>query len=80
MPKVSEYIKYLQETFEDDEVVAIDIWAVEDILNVADSVGKPHLPPDVAADILDSVASNIDANEGLTWEIFGEAVSKYFSN
>jgi hypothetical protein len=80
MPKVSEYIKYLQEAYEDDEIVAIDIWGVEDILNVADSAGKPQLPPDVAADILDSAASNIDANEGLTWELFEEAVSKYFSN
>jgi len=66
-----EHIKSYKQQFIDGSAIA-SIWTVDDVQSVMDKTGLyKGLTEDQAKEVLATVARNLDANEGINWDVIG---------
>jgi hypothetical protein len=76
MTTVKELIKFLQERYDPDDVVAYDLWSSEDVLDKAREM-KIYMTKEQVDEALESIDRNKDAEIGITWYTIGNAVESF---
>jgi len=76
MPTIKEVISHLKKNYKLNDVIAISIWSVDDILECADR----KITKKQAEDILNIVNDNQDAELGINWDTLKEAIDYYFED
>lgn len=67
MPTVKDYIEQLQNLYKPDDVIAVHLWQVDDVLGKAEEM-EVKLSKGDAEDIIETIHSHIDSEFGITWE------------
>lgn len=75
--KIHELIKYLVNNFQPNDVVAYDIWSVEDVRS--DYAGGSNLTQEEAEDVLQRIDDRKDATIGITWDTVSTTVAEVIS-
>jgi hypothetical protein len=80
--KIKNLIKFFKENYNLEEECAYSLWTKEDIKTALDDYNsdnglKIKLTNKQINDILIKIDSNLDANNGITWEILSNEVENY---
>jgi len=67
MTTAKEHIEWLKQHYKDDEVLAVAIWQVDDVLVQAEERGI-KVSKEQAEDILERIDRMQDATLGITWD------------
>lgn len=73
MPTVKEIIETLQQNYEEDDVLAVHIWSVEDVMYAAEEI-EISITKGRAEEILDELHYDVDCAVGITWDSINEAL------
>ena len=73
MPTIKELKNYL-ETLDDEDIVAYDIWQVEDVELRQDELSV-KLTKEECEEVLEEMYNGFDANYGLCWDIMGAHIA-----
>lgn len=63
---VKKHIEWMQKNFKPEDVVAVPIWQVDDVLHQAKEKGI-EITKEQAEEVLDRIDRKQDANLGITW-------------
>jgi hypothetical protein len=66
MPTVKEIIEWLSKAYGQDEHVAVDLWAAEDIKVRAEELGV-EITEKEAEEIVEKIHNHIDSEVGISW-------------
>ena len=79
MPTVKNVIRFLQENYKEDEIVAWNCWTVEDIRDYAKQMHKrvSHVS---AEKIVEDIHYQQDASIGINWDVIEEHIRMAIGN
>ena len=69
MSTVKELKEHL-ESFNDDDIIAYDIWQIENVKHYCDNMGI-EISADQCENVIYNMEQGKDANDGITWDILG---------
>lgn len=67
MPTVKEMVEFINKAYKPDEIVAYDIWCVEDVMGFCDDIDRDDVSRDDAEDALEAMHEGKDCNFGFNW-------------
>ncbi len=80
MPTILELKQHLEDHFHNDDVVAYDIWQVEDVQgHIGDDTDRA-LTQEQCESVLESMTRRQDANIGLNWEVMDVHIDMELNN
>ena len=75
--KVHKVISLLEEMYRPDDQIIADIWDTQDIQNIASRLETPqHLTPEQLDKVVEAIARNLDANQGVNYSVIENAINQ----
>ena len=65
--KISELIEYLQKSYDPNDIIAYDLWSVDDVLHANDS-DQVTVTKEQAEEVLGRMERHKDCTIGLNWD------------
>ena len=79
MPTVKEVIKELKRNYHSEDHIAIDIWTLEDLVDMAFDLGF-NMDEKIGEEILQRLHSHVDSEQGLAYNVVESMMFDYLDS
>lgn len=76
MPTVRQYIKQLRTLYKLNDVIAVHLWQVDDVIGKADELDI-KLGKQDAEEIIECIHNHIDSEYGITWDTLASTITDF---